>query len=261
MLNALQNAPQLDPLRSELRRRLSRNPRYSLRAFARQMGMAPSALSEILRGLRPLSFKAATRISDRLLLSPVERESLLRVTRQRRPTNLKRLRLENDAFSVIADWHHFGILNLASLPEFVLTSESVSQRLGISAQEGTEAIARLERMHLLEKREGRYHRVSDQVLAESASHHSALKRHHQQFLHRAERSLFSDPVPEREFTSITVAADPRNLEQVKAEVTAFAERLSRTLGSGNQTRVFGIGIQVFPMDSLADTSVPTRPIQ
>src|SRR4051812_17731490 len=55
-----------------------RNPRWSLRAFAKQLGVSHSALSEILSGKRALSQKAAVRFAQRLELSPADTKLFLR---------------------------------------------------------------------------------------------------------------------------------------------------------------------------------------
>lgn len=62
-------------LRSELAERCKHNPNYSLRAFARDLGIAPSRVSEILSGKQGLSRKAALSIAERLGLSTEEAEA------------------------------------------------------------------------------------------------------------------------------------------------------------------------------------------
>lgn len=49
-------------LEAELRRRRERNPRYSLRAFARALALDHSSLSQILRGKRRLTGKVIRRL-------------------------------------------------------------------------------------------------------------------------------------------------------------------------------------------------------
>jgi hypothetical protein len=53
-------------LRDEWRARHDRNPRYSLRAFARDLGTDHSSLSQVLRGRRSLSPRMARRFGGRL---------------------------------------------------------------------------------------------------------------------------------------------------------------------------------------------------
>ena len=53
-------------LKDELLRRIRQNPRYSLRAFARDLRLSPSRLSEVLSGKQGLSRQAAKAITERL---------------------------------------------------------------------------------------------------------------------------------------------------------------------------------------------------
>ncbi len=57
-----------DILKNELERRMNANPRYSLRAFARDLLTPASRLSEVLNGRRGLSEASADRIVRRLKL-------------------------------------------------------------------------------------------------------------------------------------------------------------------------------------------------
>ena len=59
-------------LGAELRRRRERNPRYSLRAFARALGTDHAALSRILERRRRLTPRAVRRLGARLGLAPSE---------------------------------------------------------------------------------------------------------------------------------------------------------------------------------------------
>ena len=62
-----------DFLNRELARRQQRNPRYSLRAFARDLDCDHATLSQWLRGTRPMSHEAEEHVFARLDLQPAER--------------------------------------------------------------------------------------------------------------------------------------------------------------------------------------------
>ena len=62
----------LSLLRRELESRQARNPSYSLRAFARALGIDPGALSAILNQRRPLSEAWCDRLIERLGLGAEE---------------------------------------------------------------------------------------------------------------------------------------------------------------------------------------------
>jgi len=60
----------LSRLRAEFKKRQSRNIRYSLRAFARDLGTDHATLSQILRGRRRLSPRMVRHFGVRLRLEP-----------------------------------------------------------------------------------------------------------------------------------------------------------------------------------------------
>src|SRR5690349_6949475 len=71
-------------LMEEFARRVRVNPRYSLRAYARTLGMSPGALSEVLRNRRPLSLKAAEKVIKALGLTGLDADKLYSFVEQER---------------------------------------------------------------------------------------------------------------------------------------------------------------------------------
>ncbi len=56
----------------------TRNSRFSIRSFARQLGIQPSATNEIMNGQRKVSRAFAEKLIAKLKVSSEERESVLR---------------------------------------------------------------------------------------------------------------------------------------------------------------------------------------
>lgn len=86
----------------ELRKK--RNPRYSLRKYAKDLGLTPMHLSYILRGRRGLSRKKAEPIAKYLRLSFADRKNFLLIVsalsgRAFRERNLVQLGLRNSLLS------------------------------------------------------------------------------------------------------------------------------------------------------------------
>lgn len=89
-----------DFLLEEFRSRRSRNPHYSLRAFARDLGMPASKLSQNLRGLCGISVAKAEKIAAKLQMRDDEKHLFLalvesqharsRVARQQAHASLQR---------------------------------------------------------------------------------------------------------------------------------------------------------------------------
>lgn len=114
-----------DFLQAELASRCSRNPQYSLRAFARHLGLDHATVSQLLRGRRRLTPRTIRRIGVRLGLdeSTVEehlaREGVRATADARADATLREAReLARDTVSLISDGHHYAILELVRLDSF-----------------------------------------------------------------------------------------------------------------------------------------------
>lgn len=129
----------------------SKNPSFSVRAFAGRLGLQPSATNEILRGERRVSRKMAERIANRLHLDPSERVELLRgfeeaKSKKRDEIGGDYLKLTADQFRILSDWLHFAILNLISTQDFKHDSAWIAKRLAVSESQTKTALDRLLRL-------------------------------------------------------------------------------------------------------------------
>jgi transcriptional regulator with XRE-family HTH domain len=116
-------------LRLELARRSAQNPRYSLRAFARHLGVDHSTLSQWMRGRRPLSARTIERLGARLRV-PARRLRVFVESRGRAGPE-------------------FAILDLVRREAFRPDSRWIAGELGITPDEANVAIQRLLRLDLL----------------------------------------------------------------------------------------------------------------
>jgi len=151
--------PQLSPsssfrlyLQSELGRRLSSNPQYSLRSFALQLGINHSTLSQLLRGKRALTKRMIKTLGARVGLRPEEIEVFAARERHAGETVVSReirfLTLETVA--LLSDGAHRAILEMTSMEGFVPDTRWIARALDMTVDEVNLALSRLTRLGLLE---------------------------------------------------------------------------------------------------------------
>ncbi len=234
----------------------AKNPAFSLRAFARKLGIHSPALSEILGGRRKISKKLLARfakgfpedsakIAELAQLFPsITRASASRTSGKRPPS----LRIDADRFHAIADWYHFGILSLAETPHFKSDPKWIAATLQIGEKEAKEALKRLLRMGLLEtsadghaKTKGISYTTTDGVA------NLSVRRGHAQNIELARKSLDEDPVDVRDFTAITMAIDPAKLPTARKMIRAFRDDLCAFLEGGDKLEVYKLCLQLFPL--------------
>jgi uncharacterized protein (TIGR02147 family) len=251
-------------LTEELARRCERNPRYSTRAFAKALEIDVASLSRILSGKQTPSYKICETIFSKLELSPATQTKFLTsVAAKQKAVGLKRIApafknlgekseqrrdLTTDIWRVIADWYHGAIMELTFTKEFNSDPKWISQQLGISEVEVKLAIHRLQRLGLLENKEGALAKTIEQVSsADKNITSSAHKRLQKQVLKKAIDSLENDALEIRSMTSMAMAIDPQKIPQAKKMIQPFSRELCAYLESGKRTQVYQLGICLYPI--------------
>lgn len=239
-------------LLTEFAKRKQKNPHYSLRAFARDLRISTTALSETLSRKRRLSRKNLMSLADRLGLSPKQTEAVLREANRSarnaqdgtRPAEV--LDVKEELFRLISDWHYFAILNLARIPSSRADTAWIASRLGISEIEARDALERLQRLGFLEARKGRLKRTALPIRTSEDVPSSALRAHHRQNLHRAELALDGIDVSLREVSSVTLAVDTSELPAAKEMIREFQKRFMKRFGARKPDQVYTFAVQFFP---------------
>jgi uncharacterized protein (TIGR02147 family) len=225
-------------LKEVLADRTSKNSQYSLRAMARQLGFAPSSLSEVMKGTANFSLTSARKLASKLGLPPKEaeylyllvqyestkdaeiKETLFARMKNLNPSKTQVHDLSIDQFRQISEWYHSAILEMVDLHHFVFSPVIIAKRLGISKVEVEVAIDRLIRLDLLEKtKKGEIVRIHDQLITKSnAADNQALRKFFKQMLHKAGEALETQSPKERVSGYETLAIPPEGLDEAR-EIT------------------------------------------
>ena len=248
-------------LRSKLAEIQKANPQYSLRAYAKKLGVHVGALSSILNGKRNVSRDLAERISLRLLLDPQERSEILRLFPKKRSSRNPGLATESlepryleltaSQFKLIAEWEHFAVMSLLNCEDFESSVEWIANRLGITTSRTEMVLERLLSLSLLNRDErGNFARSQKSYRTSDDVADLALKKYYEQSLESARTSLYQDSVKVRDFTSTTMAIDPTKLSIAKERIRSFQDELSDLLESGHRTEVYRFSMQLIPLSKL-----------
>lgn len=243
-------------LQTELTERCRANPAYSLRAFARDLDVEPSALSKILNGKRALTEEMRSRFGKRLKLSREQITALACADSAAADAGgaagvgrADYRRLAEDSFTVLANWYHYAILELTKIDGFESNSAWIARKLGLTRAEASEAIARLKRLGFLEEEaNGRLHDVSGNVTTVGHEFTNvAFKNMQRQVLQQALAALETD-YNQRDQSSMTMAIDSSKLPQAKQMLKKFRRDLSKFLESGPcRDDVYQLSLSLFPL--------------
>jgi uncharacterized protein (TIGR02147 family) len=247
-------------LQSELGRRCAKNPQYSMRAFAKYLGVDHASLSQLLRGKRALTARMILKLGTRLGLDRqavddyVAREAIWGSNNDDDEPSLVEMRqLADDTRAVISDWYHYAILELTRLHNFKPDSRWIARVLAITADEVNVALSRLIRLGLLEMvARDRWIDKSGNTTASLAEfNHAAVERLSEQVRRLMLKAIGTLPEGRYEHSSTTVALGTAQLPAVLERIARFRRELIALIDQGTaRDDVYQLEINLFPMTTL-----------
>ena len=236
----------VDILQTELTRRCQQNPRYSLRAFARLLGVSPANLSLVLNRKRAPSQKTVDRILNRVALDPVQKEWISQSRSAVQPDlqdNVDEATVEK-----VATWLAYAVLSLIKTKGFKADLRWMSTRLGVSVFEIKSTVEALQSVGLLKISKDGWKRSSEGLRLKNSVSTTISQNFQKQLLAKALCSMENDPMETRDLTSITMAMSPEKMKQAKEEIRKFRLKMAELFEEpGKSTEVYNLTVQFVPV--------------
>jgi plasmid maintenance system antidote protein VapI/predicted transcriptional regulator len=240
-------------LQEELVSRCRKNGNYSLRSFAKSLGIEPSALSQIINNKRPVTAKMKLRLGTALGLSMDEIDRVpLNENESPQKAFKKYQQQELDSFALISDWYHYAIMELISVEGFKSEAAWVAQRLGITKSEANIAVERLIRLGLIKvAKNGRW---LDGVEAGALTHFKpgitsdAAKKFQSQLLELSRNAVQEVDVTLRNHTSAAFTFNPSDMAKAIQRISEFRRAFADEFQpKKNGQEVYQLQISFFPL--------------
>ncbi|MBC7466488.1 MAG: TIGR02147 family protein [Bdellovibrio sp.] len=213
-------------IKRELAARVRRRPLYSQRAFARDMGLAPSSLTDFLKGRIGFSSGRISQISKQLGLSTEQKshwndliEGKFSRDIEKRKLSLVRVRArlesEKSAFSMeefksISEWQHCAYLELIDLnPKKYSDVKIAANDLQIPLKLMKETQQRLLQLNLIKLTEDGLYQVEPNRNLGNRIPSESIRHFHQQILEKATVALETQSM-QRRFNSSTIVGLPKS---------------------------------------------------
>jgi transcriptional regulator with XRE-family HTH domain len=240
-------------LKQELMKRCERNSRYSLRAFARSLDISHATLSHILAGRRKLTSKMIKRIGHTLGMDPAELASYVAESAagagQRGLDGYPEMNL--DTFSVISEWYHDAIMELTHLKNFQDDPRWIARVLGVTVSEVNLAVERLQKLNLLEIKNGKWRDLSpcNTTPLDPSFTATALKKYQKKILSLSTAAIGDVAKIDREHVSNMLSIQKSDLPEVRKRITKFRSQLAAFLQKKNKTpnEVYQLSVSFFPL--------------
>ena len=213
------------PLFQEFLNRKKKNPSYSLRAFAKLLGISPSYLSLVFSGKRTLPPKQTLKIASKLELSPLE--SLKLAYPQYALNSDIRKEISNSEFKVVADWKYFAILALGKIKNNRAQDTWISKRLGINIYEAREAFSTLVDLKMIEKSGIDFRVTKEDFTTKNDVPSATIRKFHTDVLEKAKLQIEIVPVEKREFQTMIFAGNSKLFKKAKKMIREFQITLEK----------------------------------
>lgn len=229
------------------------NPHYSLRAFARDIGLHPATLSQIMKGKRSLPFKDSDHVSKKLNLSPKEvalfKESLLNSPDAETSSGEDtKVLLEEAHYKIIAEWEHYALLELFNLEGFKGTSEEIAKRLDLTPTRTNVVLQNLLRAGLIvECADRSFAKVFDDVKTTEDIKSQALRESHLETLELGKKKLDLVSVELRDFSSSTVAIRTDKIPEAKKLIREFRRKIIALSQAESGEEIYQLAVQFYPL--------------
>lgn len=238
----------LELLREEFTRLKVRNPKFSLRAFARRLGLGPGPLSDMLRSQMSwnLSRERAVELLGRM---EVPREKLNRqLVLMGLEAKVERVSLPEDKFFLIADPLYAAVLAAYRLAPEAAREALLREGMGISGAELEAAREELKAVGALQAGpDGSLEAIAGPLrpAADTAPERwreTALR------LMRTQLAAAEEARPgELDTHAITFVADEQALSSVRREIERLvANTPYHGTGGGEGCRLYTLAVQLFP---------------
>lgn len=253
-------------LRDEFFKRLSKNPQYSLRAFARTVGLAPSRVSMLFSHRQGLSKRKALVIGNKLgfealfleyfTLLVEARHARSRTQRQfalaqlsDKKTKLKRYKMiSDDLFLPISDWWYIAILQLGALSDFNGELSYIAKKLSLDMRIVKSSVARLERLGLVAIENNRVRIITPNLSTTENVPSAAIRSFHRQILEKAMNAIENQSVFERNISSFVMPMDANKIADLAKLIASFKDQVYQETQSHEvKSDVYCLGIQLFKL--------------
>ena len=233
-----------------LMERKERNQNYSIRAFARDLKISSGRMSDILNKKYIPGNSISSRIVQALCLNEEEGKIVQQIIENSQKSK-KELggahQLSEQEYSLIADWHHYAILNLMETKDYRDDFSWIADRLNLNQQTVKDSFDIMISLGLVEIKNGKYLRTHKNVTTTHNIPSRALREANRQVIMQSLNSLVHDPTDIRDITSIVLPINMANLPKAKELAREFRRKVAALLEEGEKTEVYNVCVQIVPV--------------
>lgn len=259
-----------DILEAELERKQKKNPAFSLRSFAKSLGVSHTTLSQVLSGKRTPSYQMANKLLMGLDVNKrIEEDFLYSIAHEHANKKTERMNpvfrkiitkrsydyagearyLELEKFKVISDWYHYAIFVMIQKDNFKYDTQAMANTLNLKKEQVKRAIERLISLNIIKEEDETLKCVDlnlDTTDKEITS--QAHKKRQEQSLEMSIKALKKQDINQRNHSTMTMAIDPKKIPEAKRKIHEFMKELCDFLDSGEKKEIYELQTSLFSLE-------------
>lgn len=257
-------------LRFEFDARKKRRPHYSLRAFARDLELSPSALSEFLNGKLTFSEERVHQVAKKIQLKSMQKEHWLDLIKMessssqadrevaavkvRARSSTEKGSIALNLFQIVSDWYHYALLELIDIDPKYQEPKAAAKALGIDVKTVKESWERLIQVGLAVKVDGVFKASTLATFAGEDIPSAALRNFHAGLLSKALVAQEEQTIEQKQFVSVVFSFKKEDLNAIKDELYNFQVDLTnRYSQKKSKDAVYCLSTQLFNLVNVPNT--------
>jgi uncharacterized protein (TIGR02147 family) len=240
---------------------------FSVRKWAKEMGLSHALLVMLLQGKRPLKVKHGAALAKGLSFTSQESlyfHALLQYDSAQDPEEKSLCSLwlselnpgkdfkvkELESYLAISHWIYTALLAMTELREFSVDEENIAKRLGkkVTQNEVRAALERLMGLGLITRgSDGRVRSTFEKVTTKSDLKDAGVIKYHQSACDLAKEAIAALEPEKREFQSFSLCIDTEKMPLAKEMMRKFRAQLAKAVGSECGNEVYQANFQFFQL--------------
>lgn len=225
-----------------------KNPRFSQRAFAHQIGLTSTTLNEILKGKRRISAKTIAKLKAAFS----ENQELLQLLDDQAHAAFSTFHTETPAMTETAsNWFYLAILELMQTENFSEDPSWIAKRLGIAVEHVTKALDDLLRIEAIKRNQ--FNKLipthNNNIKFADDDSREAIIQTHNELLEIIKSSIRGLPLDEVSSGYMLVASSQEDRDYIHSKTINFVNECAEYLCRANAPKkeVFLLNVSFVPV--------------
>ncbi len=237
-----------DILKTTLLEKQNKNSLYSIRAFARDLGIGKSTLHDAIYNKKDLSLNLANKILDNLGYGEAEKQDIINYNYFPEKDILFK-EISDTEFQKISTCEHFALLSLSKLNNLDATPKNLAKSLNIEKSHAKSILEDLIELKLIIVNDhNKIERTSRSLRTSYDIKSNTIQNFHKETLVKIQNSISEIDVELREIASSTFLMQPEKIKELKEELKKIRRKLVQSVESTHpESTPFLLNFSLIPL--------------